>query len=228
MLILSSSVFLLLPMFFYRKNTIRFYITRLKTVEIVTIREKLLVTVIIITIPLSGVISSLYFSARQALPRFPPFALEYTIFWFRYIFISFFLGPVSEELLFRGILLGEIKECYKVSPRLVIFYQAAAFYGLHIICSGNCAPYLFLIGIITGVFCFYTNSLLYGLVFHICNNIIAALLATGVINTGRIKINNFVVILASIIFICAAFLCFFLFIKYMKKRDVSPERGEVL
>jgi membrane protease YdiL (CAAX protease family) len=216
-LFFSYCVFLVISMIFFKKNTIKFYMPRMKTAKNVTMREKLLVTIIIISIQLYIIVVSLYSSAQQVLPQFPPFTPAYTIFWFCYIFADCFFGPYTEELLFRGLFLDEIKECYKLSPRSVILCQAAAFYSFHVICSGRYAPYLFLIGIITGIFCFYTNSLLYGLIFHVCNNIVANLLITGVINANRIRISGSVTALLSIIFISFTFICFFLFIKNMKK-----------
>jgi membrane protease YdiL (CAAX protease family) len=227
MLILSNSVFLFTPMLYYKKNTIKYYIMQ-KRAKNITVFEKLLFAIILATIFLNNIIISNYFSPRNLLPQLPPFYLKYTIFWFRYIFISCFLGPISEELLFRGILLNEIKECYKTSPCLAIAYQAIVFFVLHIILSGKYSFYLFLVGIITGVFCFYTSSLLYGLVFHICNNIIALILSTSIINFDKLKIDYFSIFFINVVLLCATFLFFSIFIKRMKRKIITVEYSEAL
>jgi membrane protease YdiL (CAAX protease family) len=228
MLVFSNSVFLFIPMIIYKKNTVKYYTARGKKAKNITMSEKLLFIIILITILLNGVIISTFYSTRQVMSQFPPLGLKYIIFWLRYIFISCILGPISEELLFRGILLDEIKECYKLPPCLAILYQAIVFFVLHIIISGKYAPYLFLIGIITGVLYFYTSSLVYGLVFHICNNIIAFVLSTGIIDIDGIKMSYFVVFCINIILFCLTFLCFSLFIKRMKRKLVSLECPKAL
>jgi membrane protease YdiL (CAAX protease family) len=215
MLLLGCSVFLYIPMIFYRRNIIKFYMPRMKTVKNITIQGKLLILAVIIFMILSIFINFL-FSGQETSSVFPPFNIRYIVFWIRYIFIVCFFGPYTEELFFRGVFLDEIKECYKLSTRSVIFYQAVVFYGLHVIFSGNFAIQPFLIGIITGIFCFYTNSLLYGFIFHVCNNIIVAMLLTGIINTTGLRISN-PVILLSFLFIGLTFLCLYLFINQIKK-----------
>jgi membrane protease YdiL (CAAX protease family) len=215
MLLFGCSIYLFMPMIFYRKNTIKFYMPMMKAAKKVTMRGKLLVAAIIIFMILSIVVNFL-FSEQGISSKFPHFNIKNIVFWIRYIFIVCFFGPYTEELLFRGIFLEEIKECYKLSPRSVIFCQAVAFYGLHVIFSGNFAIQPFLIGIITGIFCFYTGSLLYGFIFHICNNTIVVMLLTGIIDIDRLRIGNYTIFL-SIIFIGLIFLCLYFFISQMKK-----------
>jgi membrane protease YdiL (CAAX protease family) len=128
MLLLGCGIPFFIPMLFYKKNTIKFYMSRMKIAN-VTMKGNLLVAVIIISLMLSIVVNFI-FSGQEASSQFPPFNIKYIVFWFRYVFIVCFFGPYSEELLFRGVFLDEIKRCY-TSPRFIIFCQAAAFYGLH-------------------------------------------------------------------------------------------------
>jgi membrane protease YdiL (CAAX protease family) len=215
MLLLGCSIPFFMPMLLYRKNTIKIYMPRMKAVKNVATRGNMMFAAIIISMTLSVVVNFL-FSGQEISSQFPPFNIKHIVFWFRYIFIVCVFGPYSEELLFRGVFLDEIKECYILSPRSIIFCQAVVFYGLHIIFSGNFAIQPLLIGIITGAFCFYTNSLLYGLVLHICNNIIVVMLLTGVINIGKLEV-GYSFLLLSVLFLGLTFLCLHLFIKHMKK-----------
>ena len=226
MLISCSSLLLFIPMIFYRKNTIKIYMPRMKAVKNVATQGNMMVAAIIIFMTLSTVANFLFSLdfLRQneefaQYPQFPPFNIKHIAFWFRYIFFACVFGPYSEELLFRGIFLDEIKRGYTLPPHTVIFYQAAVFYIFHVIFSGNFLLQSFIIGIITGIFCFYTNSLLYGLVLHICNNITAVMLSTGVINIGKLEA-GYSFLLLSILFLGLTFLCLHLFVKHMKKAAI--------
>jgi membrane protease YdiL (CAAX protease family) len=218
MLLLGCGIPLFMPMILYRRNTIKFYMSRMKTAKGINMQGNLLVAAIIITMMLSIVVNFL-FSGQEVSSQFPPFNINHIVFWSRYIFIVCFLGTYSEELLFRGIFLDEIKQCYILSPRFMVFCQAAVFYGLHVIFSGNFAIQPLLLGIITGIFCFYTNSLLYGLVLHICNNIIVVILSTGVINIGKSEASDSFLLL-SVLFLGLTFLFLHLFTKHMKKAAI--------
>jgi membrane protease YdiL (CAAX protease family) len=207
-LLLIQSSFLIVPLVFYKKTIIKAPISKMKTAGTVNTRGKLLIALTIVFMLCYLVTSSVGMTPGI----FPPFNSEYMVFWVSYIFMDCFSAPLVEELLFRGIVLDEIRLCYTFTPRWAIFYQALLFYGLHIIVGGNFSLFLPLIGIAAGIFCFYTNSLLYGLILHICWNIVAVLLRTGIINiTGFRAYNLFLLFLGAVI------VCLYLFTRYMEK-----------
>jgi hypothetical protein len=79
------------------------------------------------------------------------------------------LGPLVEELLFRGMLLGWLSRRLPIAIAIVI--SALVFAGLHFI--PTLLPFLFILGITTGLVRWYTGSTLNSLVVHVCQNTLA-------------------------------------------------------
>jgi membrane protease YdiL (CAAX protease family) len=223
--ILIQGLLLFLPVIFYKRGGIKYYISRAKNIGNIDMRGKLLYGGIILSTVLYIVTSFVYFINPQ---DFPPFNFSNMIFWVRYSFIICFLGPFGEELFFRGIVFDEIKHCYNLSPRFIIFYQALIFYVFHFLFSNNFSLVMFLIGIITGVFVFYTNSLLYSIIFHICYNSFFFLCHTGVINLIKYKTLFFVFISLMVLSFLLIILFIHLFINHMKTILFSVENPNKL
>ncbi len=82
------------------------------------------------------------------------------------------LAPVSEEILFRGLILRSLRPCGK---RFAIFGSALLFALFH----GNLlqAPYAFLAGLVLG-YCAAEYSLLWSTALHVFNNLVLADLMT--------------------------------------------------
>jgi membrane protease YdiL (CAAX protease family) len=192
----------------------------MKTFGAVNTQGKLLIALTMLFILLYLVAGSVYLTPQI----FPPFDYKNIIFWVRYIFILCLFGPFVEELLSRGIILDELRRCYILTPRLTIFYQALLFYGLHIMLAGAYSLDTLLFGVATGIFCFYTNSLLYGLILHICWNIGFLLFQTGIINITGFRAYNFIYPLF-FLFLGAVIVCLYLFTRYMKKTGTNQAKS---
>lgn len=79
------------------------------------------------------------------------------------------LGPLVEELVFRGMLLGWLSR--RLPGAVAIVISALVFAGLHFI--PTLLPFLFILGITTGLIRWYTGSTLNSLVVHVCQNTLA-------------------------------------------------------
>jgi hypothetical protein len=86
--------------------------------------------------------------------------------------------------------------------------------------SNNLPSVTLLLGIVTGIFAFYTNSLLFSLLYHICYNSFVLLMQTGAVNLSRYKIPYFIIIPLTFLFFFVNILLIILFIRYMKKKPV--------
>jgi membrane protease YdiL (CAAX protease family) len=217
--IFTQNFLLFLPVVFYKKGSIKYYFLKMKKVGIIDVRGKLLYGGIVLSMILYIIASSSYVAPQY----FPPFNFNNIVFWVRYSFILCFLGPFGEELFFRGVVFDEIKQCYNLSPRLIIFYQALVFFIFHVFFSSNISLVIFLVGIISGVFVFYTNSLLYSFIFHVCYNSFIFLCQIGTINLTKYKVLHFVFIPLIILFILLTILFLNLFINNMKTITLSKK-----
>jgi membrane protease YdiL (CAAX protease family) len=211
--IFTQGFLLLLPVAFYKKGSIKYYFARTKAIGTMDRRGKVLYSGVIFATVIFIIISS---SASPAPQYFPSFNSGNIIFWVRYSFIICLFGPLGEELFFRGIVFDEIKDCYNLSPRLIIFYQTLVFFIFHLLFSSNISLVIFLIGIATGIFVFYTNSLLYSIIFHVCYNSFVFLCQVGIINISKYKISYFLLAFLLILFLLLIILFMRLFINHMK------------
>jgi membrane protease YdiL (CAAX protease family) len=222
--IFVQAFFLVIPLFFYKKAIIKTYILRIKTTGSMDRRGILFFLANLFSMIIYIIICSAYSGPQD----FPLFNLKYIIFWIRHIFILCFLAPFCEELLFRGIVQNEIKRCYNISPRLVIFYQACIFFAFHFLLSSNLPSVTFLLGIVTGIFAFYTDSLLYGLLYHMCYNLFILLTQTGIINLFELEISYFIIIPLTFLFFILNIFFIISFIKYIKRKISLAGNSTVL
>ncbi|MCR6514567.1 MAG: lysostaphin resistance A-like protein [Clostridium chrysemydis] len=114
------------------------------------------------------------------------------------------LGPISEEILCRGLILKRLLKNNNVYVALIV--QALIFSIMH----GNFVQGInaFIFGIGLGVLYLYSNSLLAPILVHIINNTLCVIFATGLINLD-IVFDNLIIVnillvlgLISLIVIC--------------------------
>jgi membrane protease YdiL (CAAX protease family) len=215
--LLIECFMLFMPLMFYRNQILKVYIPKMKTIEMMDKRGILLFFTAVFSMIAYIIIS--YSFVNQL--TFPLFELKDLFYWLRIIIITCFLVPFGEELFFRGIVLNEIKYCYKFSSRLTIFSQAFIFLFFHILFSSDIQLSIIWIGIITGIFAFYTDSLLYGILYHTCYNLFILLAQTGLVNFAKFKISHFILIPLLILIVVLNILFIILFIKHMKTRPIS-------
>ncbi len=92
--------------------------------------------------------------------------------WIIYSFLAVALLPaICEETLFRGVVLNGTKNH---GARFCILYSAICFSLMHL--NIQQLPYTFVLGLISGLFFYYTRSLWCSIVFHFVNNAFVLLL----------------------------------------------------
>jgi membrane protease YdiL (CAAX protease family) len=211
-----QSYIILLSLFFYKRGIKKAYISKIRITDTLDMRGKWLFIATVLSTIIYIIIGSAYFSPQ----KFPPFDLKNMLFWIPHIFIICFLAPSGEEIFFRGIVLNEMKYCYNISPRLIIFLQALLFFLIHFLFSSSFPLVIFMLGLVTGVFAFYTDSLLYSLIFHVCYNLFILLRQTGVINLSEYKISYYYIFLLILLFFTLNILFILFFIKHMKTKSL--------
>jgi membrane protease YdiL (CAAX protease family) len=221
--IIIQSSFLFIPCIFYNKKILKFNISKIVTIRATDILGKLLITFIILLMILYIIISHTI-SYAFVIPRhFPPLELKYIMFWIRYILIICFISPFCEEILFRGIVLDELKHCYKLSNILIISFQALIFFSFHFLFSNSNPLLILLLGIVMGTLGFYTNSLFYSLLYHICYNLFILLTQIGYIDFSRYQISLFILAILTFLFLILNILFLILFTKHMRRKNIlSP------
>jgi len=86
------------------------------------------------------------------------------------------IGPILEELLFRGAIQGHMQKIYK-NPYNAILLSALVFGVIH----GNPAqvPFAFLMGLVLGFLYYRTESLIPCIIVHVLNNSLSTLLSAN-------------------------------------------------
>lgn len=77
-----------------------------------------------------------------------------------------FLGPIAEELIFRGVTLGFLKRGFSFWPANIIQAILFGVYHMNVIQG----LYAFLLGVFLGFIFEYTGSIYYSTLFHMCFN----------------------------------------------------------
>ena len=80
-----------------------------------------------------------------------------------------FIGPICEEIIFRGVILKEFLKSY--SPKIAIFFSALIFGIIHFIPIQVMTA--FFAGLILGYIYYKTRSLWIPIIMHILNNLLA-------------------------------------------------------
>jgi len=91
------------------------------------------------------------------------------------------LAPIVEELFFRVILMNNLRINYRFSNKKLILIQAILFYIPHLV-NGNYTFYTFYLGIVSGIFYYYTRSIIHSIMLHTFANCTYFLLTLNIIN----------------------------------------------
>lgn len=110
------------------------------------------------------------------------------------LLVTGIFAPIFEEILFRGLIFGELKKI--TSVKIAILIQALIFgvYHFNFIQSS----YAVVIGVILGYVCYKTNSLLSSILLHITFNSIS-LIMIKFIPTAFLENNSTFILVAAII-----------------------------
>lgn len=95
------------------------------------------------------------------------------------------LGPISEEIFFRKILIDYFESVYHYSAKKVILLQSVLFYIPHFI-NGNITFIIFYVGIISGIMYYYSKSIIYSILLHVLCNISALIFIANIIHVKMI------------------------------------------
>lgn len=113
-------------------------------------------------------------------------------FWMTLLAVGI-IGPIFEEILFRGLVFGELRKISKVRIALVV--QALLFGAYHMnIIQGS---YAFLIGILLGYVYYRSNSIIVPMILHITINS-SSVLMSALLTEAQLKDWYFLIILASL------------------------------
>jgi membrane protease YdiL (CAAX protease family) len=213
MMLLGESLFLIVPLVFYGRNTISKNIAKIWNIKSVD-RQGIFFMLVILSMMTLYLIFG--YTSKRILP---PNTGKYTFALVVSSFVMVFLGPFAEEVLFRGVLFSEIISCYQLKPVYVILFQAIIFYIVHLVVGGQFALTILFLGIITGTFVFYTKSLFFSFIFHSFYNAVVVIMDIIDISGDKI-LSPSVAFLALLFFILSGLFLVF-FAKHMKKFDAN-------
>ncbi len=121
------------------------------------------------------------------------------------------IGPIFEELLFRGLIFGELRKVTKV--RSALFIQAVLFGAFHMnVIQGS---YAFVIGLLLGFVYYRSNSIIAPIIVHMTINTSSVIL-TQFVSGGELDKWSVVIVAASaLLFIATS--AFFLISRSFKR-----------
>lgn len=134
------------------------------------------------------------------------------------------LPPVLEEAVFRGAILGTMKQ---YMGRGAIFFSAALFALMH--ANFNQIPVAFCMGLILGWFAYSTGSIVVPIILHACNNLLSVgySLLSGVLEEETLARTDLILTAAiSLIGLCCAIYEIVSFAKKIKN-EPKAEKGAV-
>ena len=134
------------------------------------------------------------------------------------------LPPVLEEAVFRGAILGTMKQ---YTGRGAIFFSAALFALMH--ANFNQIPVAFGMGLILGWFAYSTGSIVVPIILHACNNLLSVgySLLSGVLEKEALERTDLILTASiSLIGLCCAIYEIVSFAKKIKN-EPKAEKGAV-
>lgn len=134
------------------------------------------------------------------------------------------LPPILEEAVFRGAILGTMKQ---YMGRGAIFFSAALFALMH--ANFNQIPVAFCMGLILGWFAYSTGSIVVPIILHACNNLLSVgySLLSGVLEEKALARTDLILTAAiSLIGLCCAIYEIVSFAKKIKN-EPKAEKGAV-
>lgn len=128
------------------------------------------------------------------------------------------LGPIVEELIFRGILLDKLRG---YGDKTAIVFTAFTFGLLH----GNLSQffYAFALGLIFGYIAIKTNTIAYTIILHVAVNFFGSVLMPGLALSG----NEVLTAIAGFLVIGFMFIGTVLFFKNYKKIELDDKKVEL-
>ncbi|HHT24961.1 MAG TPA: CPBP family intramembrane metalloprotease [Clostridiaceae bacterium] len=127
--------------------------------------------------------------------------------------------PIAEELLFRGIVLGELN--FRYSPRTVVLLQAVLFGLFHM--NFVQSLYTFIPGLLLGIAYYYTGNIIMPIIMHVIFNLFGGVLTVFLSE----KILNYInyIELATGFFSLITIIIFFIKAKPYAKHKLQWERN---
>ncbi|MGN1201051.1 MAG: type II CAAX prenyl endopeptidase Rce1 family protein [Candidatus Caccovivens sp.] len=143
-----------------------------------------------------------------------------TVGWlFVHIFISAILPGICEELLFRGMIFGGLRE--KFSPVASVLLSALLFALMHQ--SVEQFVYPFILGCVLAVVYEKTNNILYSMLIHIFNNLttvfVSFLQAIGAITLPFASMNWWLVLISIVVALATCAILFVIYKFYLSKQQ---------
>lgn len=212
-IVISQIAFLLIYFVLTKQRKIKFSEIKHKKLNILQIFILLLISAccLFLISPIINVydsVLSLIGIKEQTLPL----SLDNPLNFVYLIFAMGIIAPISEELLFRGIILQGLE---KKGTTKAVLISALMFMLMHL--SLHQTIYQFLLGIIMALIVLYTQSIFASIFVHFVNN--SVVLIINYINPQlfeyRYLTSNYI-ILAVVLFLFALFVLFYL-LKWLKK-----------
>lgn len=221
-LTLSQVVFL--AIYFIHKNKTK---TSFKALEVNKISKKQILIVILIGLicvvcltPLANVFEELLASWGHAGQDLP---LELNNFWnFLLLFVTLaILAPLSEEIIFRGVIFNGLKE---KSGKFAVLISGLFFMIMHL--SINQCAYQLIMGFVLGLLVLYTNSIISSFIVHFINNATILLINYIIPSVNEINILSTTYIIIAVVLFVLAFVALYFCFKWLKK--VQKQNNEKL
>lgn len=135
-------------------------------------------------------------------------------FWnFLLMFVTLgILAPISEEIIFRGVIFNGLKE---KGGKFAVLISGLFFMLMHL--SINQCAYQLIMGFVLGLLVLYTNSIISSFIVHFINNAGVLLINYIIPSVNEVNcLSTTYIIIAIILFISALFALYFSF-KWLKK-----------
>lgn len=147
-----------------------------------------------------------------------PISLDNPLNFAYLLFATGIVAPISEELLFRGLILSGLE---KKGTKNAVLISALMFMLMHL--SLHQTIYQFLLGIIMAVIVIYTQSVFASIFVHFVNN--SVVIVINYINPQLFEyryLSSNYIILAVVLFLFAMFFLLYL-LKWLKKASVKTQ-----
>lgn len=212
---LTLSQVIFLTVYFVHKHKTK---TSFKALEVNKISKKQILVVVLIGLicvicltPLANVFEELLASWGHAGGDLP---LELNSFWnFLLLFVTLgILAPVSEEIIFRGVIFNGLKE---KGGKFAVLISGLLFMLMHL--SINQCVYQLIMGFVLGLLVLYTNSIISSFIVHFINNATILLINYIIPSVNNVNyLSTIYIIIAVVLFIGALIGLYFCF-KWLKK-----------
>ncbi|MDR0909824.1 MAG: CPBP family intramembrane metalloprotease [Spirochaetaceae bacterium] len=181
-MIVTTSFFVLIPLFFYKREFIMCRLRQIRPKPLINKGSVIgLVFIYFSYIFFQVIVFNWLYDNNETTISSLNIRNESLGYQVLILFITVIYAPFCEELFFRGLLLNEYARLHpekKVSR--IIGWQAGVFYLNHLI-MGNFGLTILLLGLTNGMLAYSTGTLFYGIVLHAVFNLAGILGASKVI-----------------------------------------------